>query len=375
MEGLHFETSESLSFGVELELQCMNTRNHDLSTAAPDLLRLLEKLPCAGEIKPEITQSMIELNSAVHRRYDGLVTNLRDLRNVMVEKAQLLNVHIAGGGTHPFQQWSEQRIFQGERYEAIWQKYGYLAKQFTVFGQHIHLGCTSGDQAVRLLHRMSHHIPAFIALSAASPFYQNQDTLFSSSRLTAINAFPLSGTMPFVQDWAEFSAYYDRMKSLGIIESMKDFYWDIRPKPEYGTIEIRVCDTPLTVEKAAALAAYAQTLALQMLNEPAAPDEAIYLPYRFNRFNASRYGLSGEFIDARSGTRCELGAMICNTIDKLWDYARELETEEPLRLLYASAESRRNDADLLRAIYARTGSLNDVALQQARFWSGEASAA
>jgi len=330
----------------------------------------LDDMPCEGEIKPEITQSMIEVNSAVHRRYDTLVTNLRAIRDVMVEKAELLNVRIAGGGTHPFQMWSDRRIFEGERYEMIWNKYGYLAKQFTVFGQHVHIGCSSGDEAIRMLHLMTYHIPAFIALSAASPFYQNQDTMFSSSRLTAINAFPLSGTMPFVTTWRAFSAYYRQMEKLGIIASMKDFYWDIRPKPEYGTVELRICDTPLTVEKAAALAAFAQTLALQMVREPQRlPDERIYLPYRFNRFNAARYGLSGEFIDAVRGTKRELGDMICETIDGLWDYAGELGTTEPLRLLYQSAVARKNDSDLLRRIYAQTGSFTDVAHQQANIWA------
>ena len=293
---LDFAHSDPLTFGVELELQCLNTRDYDLTTTAQDLLKQLHKLPCAGEVKPEITQSMIELNSGVHRRHEGLLANLVALRDVMVEKADLLNVRIAGGGTHPFQMWSDRRIFEGERYETIWNKYGYLAKQFTVFGQHIHIGCASGDQAIRLLHLMSEHIPAFVALSAASPFYQDQDTHFSSSRLTSINAFPLSGTMPFVTTWSEFCDYYTKMKTMGIIESMKDFYWDIRPKPEFGTIELRVCDTPLTVEKAAALAAYAQTLALAMIRDVARqPEHAIYLPYRFNRFNAARYGLAGEF--------------------------------------------------------------------------------
>ena len=102
MSELHFNSSESLTFGVELELQCLNTRDYDLSTTAQELLRLLEDMPCEGEIKPEITQSMIEVNSAVHRRYDTLVANLRAIRDVMVEKAELLNVRIVGGGTHPF---------------------------------------------------------------------------------------------------------------------------------------------------------------------------------------------------------------------------------------------------------------------------------
>jgi carboxylate-amine ligase len=371
MPELVFGKSESLSFGVELELQCLNTRNYDLTTTAQELLRLLEKMPCEGEIKPEITQSMIEINSAVHRRHDALLANLRAMRDAIVEKADLLNVRIAGGGTHPFQMWSDRRIFEGERYEALWNKYGYLAKQFTVFGQHIHLGCTSGDEAVRLLHLMSAHIPSFIALSAASPFYQNQNTMFSSSRLTAINAFPLSGTMPFVTDWRQFSDYFNQMKGLGIVETMKDFYWDIRPKPEYGTVEIRICDTPLTIEKAAALAAYAQTLALRMLHDPSLqPDERIYLAYRFNRFNAARYGLSGEYIDAVKGTRREVGEMICATIDGLWGEAAELGTTDALRMLYQSAVTRRNDADQLRAVYKETGSFTDVAHWQADIWAG-----
>lgn len=370
MPELIFENSKSLSFGVELELQCLNTRDYDLSTSAQELLTLLEDLPCEGEIKPEITQSMIEVNSAVHQQIDTLLANLVAIRDVLVEKASLLNVRIAGGGTHPFQMWSDRRIFEGARYEMIWNKYGYLAKQFTVFGQHIHLGCTDADQAVRLLHLMSYHVPAFIALSAASPFYQNQDTLFSSSRLTSINAFPLSGTIPFVKTWKEFSEYYFQMKDLGIIESMKDFYWDIRPKPEFGTIELRICDTPLTVEKAAALAAFAQTLALSMLRSPELlPNERHYLAYRYNRFNAARYGLSGEFIDAVTGSRRELGAMICETIDGLWELGRELGTTASLQLLYASAVARKNDADHLRAMYAQTQSFSDVAHHSADLWA------
>ncbi len=372
MSELEFAKSDFLSFGVELELQCVNTRDYDLTTTAQDLLRLLQKMPCEGEVKPEITQSMIELNSAVHHRHDSLLANLRAMRDVLVEKAALLNVRIAGGGTHPFQMWSDRRIFEGERYEELWNKYGYLAKQFTVFGQHIHLGCTNGDEAIRLLHLMSAHIPSFIALSAASPFYQNQDTMFSSSRLTAINAFPLSGTIPFVTDWAQFSAYYTQMKDLGIIASMKDFYWDIRPKPEYGTVELRICDTPLTVEKAAALAAYAQTLALHMLRNPEMqPDERVYLAYRVNRFNAARYGLSGEYIDAINCSRQQLGEMICTSIDAIRDEAIELGTIDALQLLYQSAALRRNDADALRTVYKEQGSLGDVAHWQADVWMGK----
>ncbi len=366
---LPFAASDALTLGVELELQCLNTRDYDLSTAR-DLLKQLERIPCAGEIKPEITQCMIELNTGIHRRHDTLLANLEALRDVMVEKADLLNVRIAGGGTHPFQMWSDQKIFEGERYEMLSRKFGYLAKQFTVFGQHVHIGCANGDEAVRLIHLMSEHVPAFVALSAASPFYQDRDTLFASSRLTAINAFPLSGTMPFVTTWSEFADYHERMKTLGIIESMKDFYWDIRPKPEFGTIELRVCDTPLTIEKAADLAAYAQTLAHAMREDPRrVPVENVYAAYRHNRFNAARYGLYGEWIDVYGGTRCEIGQMVCRTIDGLARQSDELGTATALERLYRSASSRRNDSDVLRAIYARTRSFPDVAHCQADIWA------
>src|SRR5204863_4343996 len=154
-----------------------------------------------------------------------------------------------------------------------------------------------------LAHMMSRYIPHFIALSASSPFSQGMDTDFDSSRLNNINAFPLSGTMPFVRDWDEFNGYFDTMRTLQVVETMKDFYWDIRPKPEFGTIEIRVCDTPLTVRRAAQLAAYAQALAAWHLAErPQQPARAVYLVNSFNRFEACRYGLRGEIVEPYAGS-------------------------------------------------------------------------
>ena len=365
-----FGKSQALSLGVELELQLVNTVDYDLTSAAPDLLELLSRKPFPGTVTPEVTQSMIEIATGIQTTHAPLLAELRGMRDTLTAACDRLNIDIAGGGTHPFQRWSEQRVFEKPRYQQLSQLYGYLAKQFTVFGQHVHIGCESGDEAVRLIHLMSEHIPAFVALSAASPFYQDRDTRFASSRLTTINAFPLSGTMPFVTTWVQFSEYYEQMRTLGVIESMKDFYWDIRPKPEFGTIELRVCDTPLTVEKAAALAAYAQTLALAMRRDPSrVPVENIYAAYRHNRFNAARYGLSGEWIDVKTGDRCAIGQMICRTIDGLADEADALGTRAPLDALYRSASSRLNDADTLRAIHVETQSFSDVAHRQADLWA------
>src|SRR5204863_6994680 len=172
-----------------------------------------------------------------HTRYDALLVELKRIRDAVVQAATRLNLRIAGGGSHPFHKWSERRIYPTERFRHLLEVYGYLAKQFTVFGQHIHIGCPSGDDAVFLIHILTRYVPHFIALSASSPFYQGEDTSFQCSRLTAVSAFPLAGHIPFVRDWAEFLEYFSAMKGFGIVASMKDFYWDIRPKPEYGTIE------------------------------------------------------------------------------------------------------------------------------------------
>ena len=118
----------------------------------------------------------------------------------------------------------------------------------------MHIGCPDADAALLMLHRMSRYIPHFIALSASSPYVQGQDTAFDSARLNSVFAFPLSGRAPMALTWDDFTTYFNKMTRTGVVKSMKDFYWDIRPKPEFGTIEIRVFDTPLTVERAAALA-------------------------------------------------------------------------------------------------------------------------
>ena len=366
---LEFTQSAPLTMGVELELMILSTHDWNLIRGAGDLLALIEKEKHAGDIKPEITESMIEISTGVNTDYLAMLAELNAIRDTVVANAKRLNLAIAGGGTHPFQHWSEQRIFPKERFFHLHEMYGYLAKQFTVFGQHIHVGASSGDEAIYLLHMMSRYIPHFIALSASSPFSQGMDTAFDSSRLNNINAFPLSGTMPFVANWNEFNAYFDTMRDLKVVESMKDFYWDIRPKPEFGTIEIRVCDTPLTIEKAAALAAYAQALARHlMLDRPSAPSLDVYRAYSFNRFTACRYGLEAGFIDAGTRTRRALKEDIAETLVRIAPHAEALGSTAAMQVIRRCNEAGENDASWLRAELKSGQTLNDVVRRQSHLW-------
>src|SRR5512139_3945476 len=366
---LEFAKSDALTFGVELELMVLNTRDHDLTRGAPDLLRRLAKVPLPGEVKPEITESMIEVNSAVHRRFPELAADLVQVRDAIVREAGRLNLAVAGGGAHPFHRWSDRRIFPAERFLKVSALYGYLAKQFTVFGQHIHVGVESGDDAVYLTHRMARYIPHFIALSASSPFSQGEDTSFETSRLHAVSAFPLAGHMPPVGSWDEFNRYFDEMAGYGIVASMKDFYWDIRPKPEYGTIEIRIGDTPLTVSAAAELAAYAQALAADLLRhrrtDPVAPQ---YLVYGYNRFQACRFGFEAMLADASLRTHIRLREDLLATLYRVQRLGDELGSADALSAIGARAENAVNDSRWLRERFTRTGSLSDVVRLQAERW-------
>jgi carboxylate-amine ligase len=369
---LEFTRSEPLTFGVELELMVLNTHDHNLVRGAPDLLARLEKVELDGEVKPEITESMIEVNSAVNTRYEELLDELVRVRDAIVIAADRLNVAVAGGGAHPFHKWSERRIFKGERFQHVHNLYGYLAKQFTVFGQHVHVGVESGEDAIYLTHQLARYIPHFIALSASSPFSQGEETSFETSRLHAISAFPLSGHMPPLKSWADFNRYFDEMSRYGIVASMKDFYWDIRPKPEYGTVEIRICDTPLTVQTAAWIAAYAQALSADLLrNRRSEPIEPLYRVYGYNRFQACRFGFDAVLVDPHANRHVTLRDDLIAALERLEPRAAELGTAIPLLSVADCAARSLNDSRWLRERLEETQSLSDVVRLQAARWRSE----
>ncbi|SFW16422.1 YbdK family carboxylate-amine ligase [Nitrosovibrio sp. Nv17] len=365
-----FAPSRPLSIGVELELQLLGCNDYNLVSSAPDMLRRIAKFPHPGEVKPEMTRSMIEINTSVQHEYSALVRELRALRDVVSDAGRFLNVAVSGGGTHPFQHWSEQKIYDAPRFNYLSELYGYLAKQFTIFGQHVHVGCTGPDEALHLMHMLSRYIPHFIALSASSPFVQGHDTGFASARLNSVFSFPLSGRAPFLLRWSDFEQFFGKMTGTGVVESMKDFYWDIRPKPEFGTIEIRVCDTPLTIEVAAAIACYIQAMARYIMVELCiAPEEDDYLVYTFNRFQACRFGLDGIFIDPRTHERRSIRDDIAGMLGRIAGHAAELGSTEAMERIREMLVAG-NGAHWLRQAYAREHNLGDVMQLQADLWMG-----
>ncbi|MBN9411867.1 MAG: glutamate--cysteine ligase [Burkholderiales bacterium] len=366
-----FQQSKALSLGVELELQLLNTHDFDLAPYAEDMLRLLEKVPLPGSVVPEMTSSMIEISTGVCQSSSEVLGELTQIRDALVKAADKLNIAVAGGGTHPFQQWHERRIYDKPRFRELSELYGYLSKQFTIFGQHVHIGCPSADDALLMLHRMSRYIPHFIALSASSPYVQGQDTAFDSARLNSVFAFPLSGRAPFALSWSEFEQYFLKMTRTGVVKSMKDFYWDIRPKPEYGTIEIRVFDTPLTVERAAALAGYVQSLGAWFLRaQPFMPDEDDYLVYTYNRFQACRFGLEAVYVDPATGEHMPLRDHILLTMREIERDAEVMGAAAAVHLLRGSVDRAHNDSRWLREQQYEARLLAEVSRQSALRFRG-----
>src|SRR4051812_3549813 len=356
-----FGASKALTLGVELELQLVNTHDYDLAPYSAEMLRLMSKFDLPGSVVPEMTSSMIEVSTGVCESAAQVHDELSVIRDALVKCADRLNIAVVGGGTHPFQQWHERRIYDKQRFRELHDLYGYLSKQFTVFGQHVHVGCPDADSALLMLHRMSRYIPHFIALSASSPFVQGQDTQFDSARLNSVSAFPMSGRAPFCLTWDDFGKFFAKTTRTGVVRSMKDFYWDIRPKPEYGTIEIRVFDTPLTVERAAALAGLVQALAAWFLAEqPFVPVEDDYMVYTYNRFQACRFGLDAVYVDPTTGLHMPLREHIVQTLDRIAPHAKAVGASWGVRMLGEDAELGTNDARWLREKQVRERLLAEV---------------
>ncbi len=365
-----FKHSRALSVGVELELQILDTYDYALTPMANDLLYWVgRQRNHPGTIVPEITQGMIEISTGIHTEHKTLVAELLQIRDFLSLAGTELNLAISGGGTHAFQHWGETRIFEKERFHQISDLYGYLAKQFTIFGQHIHIGCPSPDVALYLLHALSRYVPHMIALSGASPYVHGHDTGFASARLNSVFAFPLSGRAPLVASWDEFGDYYKKMTGTGVVNSMKDFYWDIRPKPEFGTIEMRVCDTPLTVQHAADLAAYLQALCRYlMIERPIQPNEDDYLVYTFNRFQACRFGTAGVLVDPKTGELLAAKDDILFTLGRIEQHAIELNADVACARIKRRLESNDSDANWCRERFAEFGSAPELMRSQANWW-------
>lgn len=296
---MHFQSSAKFTLGVEQEIQLLDPETRDLKACS---LELLTKLGEQDKIVAEIFQSMIEVRTGICRDANEVFKDLHGSHKLLLATAESMGVLLASSGSHPFAGYRNRKIFPNERFQNLIDRNQWIARRLVIFGLHVHIGMPDGDTAIRISNRLQRYLPLLLAMSASSPFWEFQDTGLSSCRITVFEAIPTGGHPCIVPTWADFVSLTEKLTRSGGITSLKDIWWDIRPNPTYGTIEIRICDSPHRLDQITALTALVQILCEHL--EVAAPHE-MDLPedwwVRENKWRASRHGLDASFIVSKNG--------------------------------------------------------------------------
>lgn len=349
-----FTPSKPLTFGMELELQIITRRDGLLSPSCPDLL---DRLPAASRalFMPEATQSTIEFVSTVHSDVRDMHIEAGQHLKCLVDTAAEMDLGLRGGGNHAMHFWGERIAAPTERGSLLQKKYGFLPKRFSTYGLHVHIGMPSADDAIRVGNVLQKLSPLFIALAASSPFHQGMDTGFCAARPLESLLYPFSGGMPEFQNWDDFVDKTSAIFQTGLASSLKDLYWDVRPKPEYGTIEVRAFDMPLQLEKAVALAVLVRRIAgLALAGRLTSPDTTLFNLDQCNRFLACRDGMNAELINPFTGTKMTMHYWFKSLIRDLRD--TEIPTaEKPYIDLLERQVPKHDNAQWMRKLWLETG--------------------
>ncbi len=296
MEPLEFHCSEPFTLGVELEFQLLDRTSLDLVAKAPALLASLP--PCLGErLKPEFIQSMIEVNTRICHSVAEVETHLRELCQQTEKLARAHDCLLYAASLHPFARSIGQLLTPNERYGRIIEELQLVGRRFITQGLHVHVGLPDEDTAIRVCDSMRIHLPLLLALSTSSPFYEGEDTGLHSYRAKLFEALPLAGIPDYFENWFNFRQIASALIRCGIIRQVRDLWWDVRPHPSFGTVEIRICDLPARFTEIIALVALIQALVIK-ISRPFSPAADVNMQIlRSNKWQAARYGLAGRYVD------------------------------------------------------------------------------
>ena len=347
-----FGSGPPYTVGVEEEFQIVDPSSRELVSAVGDVLAVSDTV---GLLVPELFQSCVETVTPVFSDVAELARWLPSLRREAAYCCRLAGVGPLASGLHPFSDPFAQEFTEGERYARMEEELGSLARLQIIYAQHVHVAVPDEEAAIRATNALLRHVPLFVALSANSPFWRGEDTGFASARVKIRDASPRSGLPPTFRDWGEFEGYAEALVAMGNIPDWSWFWWDVRPHPRHGTVELRVPDVQADTAYAASLAALAQCLVATA--EDHAPEDARYVSE--NKWRAIRRGLDARFYDFSKKRENGARELVRDLVTKLRPVSQDLgcdgELEGVLEIL-----KRGTGADLQRAVYARRGSLEDV---------------
>jgi glutamate---cysteine ligase / carboxylate-amine ligase len=313
------------TIGIEEELMILDAGSLELVNAIEAMLEdgSIEK----GEIKPELHESVLEIATEPCRNTAEAAVQLRALRGQVRENAAKRGFTIGSAGTHPFAMWEDQRIVARPRYRDLIAALRFVARQEIIFGMHVHVGVDDADKAVFVANGMRVHVPILLALSANSPFWRADSTGMASTRTPIFRAFPRVGIPPTYASWKEYTERIGFMVDCGVIEDYTYLWYDVRPHPNFGTVEVRVMDAQTHIEHTLGLAAMVQALIKELCEYYEEDGKLSKYPYEMldeNKWIAARHGLDGELIDLPTRDRVASKALARRLLDRMREHAEDL---------------------------------------------------
>ncbi|WP_067603611.1 glutamate--cysteine ligase [Nocardiopsis listeri] len=363
--GIAFKSSERATLGVEWELQIVDRHSRHLRQEAQELLAELPDLSADAAVPPlrhELMQSQIEVVTGICETVDeakrDLARNVGRMREVLEPRGAVLTC----SGTHPMDHWQDQSLSPGERYGELVEQMQWLARRILTCGVHVHVGVRDQEKAIPIVNALAKYIPHFLALSASSPFWGGYDTGLASARSIVFGALPTSGPPPNLPGWPAFEEYLETLLKAGTIASIKEVWWDIRPHPDFGTIEIRMFDGIPTLREVGMAAALSQSL-VELFDHQL--DRGYGLPsppswvVNDNKWRATRYGLDARVITDSYGTTVPIRDDLYELVRELTPVAARLGCAEDLDLI-SEILDKGASYERQRAVVSQGGSLQDV---------------
>jgi carboxylate-amine ligase len=323
MTKISFRSNQEPTLGVEIELALVDAATMALTDASqPILSRIPSELRDC--VKPELMQCYLELNTGVCRTVAEARADLAAKLAVVEPLALEAGARLYWTGTHPFSMWEEQCVTPNERYEGLIELLQDMGRRLVTFGLHVHVGVDSGDKAVMICERILRRLPLLLAMSCNSPWWNNRVTGLLSHRSKIMEGLPTSGIPPLMRNWSEYVWLMNHLEETGFIRSARDIWWIVRPHSSFGTVEVRVCDMPGSLDDVMALTALVQTLVIALSKEI---DEGTYqhdchpMLVRQNLWRAARFGLDAELVDALTHEPISARRLALGLVERLREHA------------------------------------------------------
>lgn len=324
-----FRASERSTLGIEVELELVDAVTRELRGGASEVLGLLARHRPAGppKAKHELFDSTVEIITGICETVEEARTDLAATLAEVLAVADPAGLAVLCSGTHPFSHWSTLGITPDPRYERLVADMEWPARRLAIFGIHTHVGVRSAEKAIVIANALSAYIPHFLALSASSPYWGGRDTGMASVRSKIFEALPTAGLPQQFGSWDEFESFMATLVAAGTISSIREVWWDIRPHPDFGTIELRICDGIPTLTEVASVAALGQCLVewhdtlIDRGYTPPCPRAWIV---RDNKWRAARHGLEARLIVDDSGGLQPIRGAIAELVEELGPVAKRL---------------------------------------------------